>query len=62
MQSTHNLKSAYLAAGLWRQGLSFADALARPVVRRVLIATANAAQLNAARRGQAAPQQRELNL
>ena len=56
------LKAAFKASGLWRTGMSLAEALARPVVADTLRRHAAALQINAQRRRESQPQQQELAL
>ena len=56
------IKAAYKSSGLWRTGMSLAEALTRPVVANTLRRHAAALQLNARRRRESQPQQQELAL
>jgi len=60
--TTAALKSAYTSAGLWRQGKSFADCLACPLLRRQLERHAAAMITLAQRRGERVPAQQALPL
>jgi hypothetical protein len=59
---TTELKTAYQRAGLWRQGKSFAECMAQPVVRDILQRCAAAQRRLMQRRGEQVPAQKEIAL